>query len=83
MTKKENLEMPVNIGVVVQSHLSDMPYCSESLLDKRIKFLKALTFFNENLQRDVTDGYLNWLWKEVCEDGNFGSSFADYQLNNN
>lgn len=82
MPKKENLEIPLNLGMVVQSHLNDMMYDGEEFLTKRIKFVKALTFFNENLEKDVTHGYVYWLWDEI-EKGNFGSSFADYQLNNN
>ena len=83
MTQRiEVLDRPVNLGIVLQSHLNDASYDSSEFLDKRLKFIKALTFFNEDLKRDVTDSYVNWLWNEILA-GNWGSSFADYQLNNN
>jgi ABC-type dipeptide/oligopeptide/nickel transport system permease component len=47
---------------------------------QRIRFVKALTFFNENLERDITDEYLNWLWKEVVN-GKCGTSFKNYKNN--
>lgn len=73
------LDRPINLGIVLQSHLNDMPYDSAEFIHKRIKFIKALTFFNEDLRRDVSDAYVDWLWKEVLE-GNWGSSFEDYQF---
>lgn len=81
MTRIEVLDRPINLGIVLQSHLNDMAYDSPEFIEKRIKFVKALTFFNEDLRRDVTDSYVDWLWKEVL-DGKWGSSFEDYQLNN-
>lgn len=76
------LDRPINLGIVLQSHLNDMAYDSPEFIHNRIKFIKALTFFNEDLRRDVSDAYVDWLWKEVL-DGKWGSSFEDYQLNNN
>lgn len=72
----------INLGIVLQSHLNDMAYDSAEFIHKRIKFIKALTFFNEDLRRDVSDAYVDWLWKEIGA-GNWGSSFEEYQLNNN
>lgn len=77
MTRIEVLDRPINLGIVLQSHLNDMAYDSPEFIEKRIKFVKALTFFNEDLRRDVTDSYVDWLWKEVL-DGKWGSSFEDY-----
>ena len=82
MTRIEVLDRPINLGIVLQSHLNDMAYDSPEFIEKRIKFVKALTFFNEDLRRDVTDSYVDWLWKEII-DGKWGTSFDDYQLNNN
>lgn len=83
MTNKMNvLDRPVNLAIVLQSHLNDARYDSPEFLDKRLKFIKALTFFNEDLRRDATDSYVDWLWNEILA-GNWGSSFEDYQLNSN
>ena len=56
--------MKVNLGTVVASHLNDamLEMCFEDMREtaqQRIRFVKALTFFNENLERDITDEYLN------------------------
>jgi ABC-type dipeptide/oligopeptide/nickel transport system permease component len=77
--------MKVNLGTVVASHLNDamleMNYESmREVAKQRIRFVKALTFFNENLERDITDEYLNWLWKEVVN-GKCGTSFKNYKNN--
>ncbi len=77
--------MKVNLGTVVASHLNDamLEMNFESMREtaqQRIRFVKALTFFNENLERDITDDYLNWLWKEVVN-GNCGTSFKNYKNN--
>jgi ABC-type dipeptide/oligopeptide/nickel transport system permease component len=77
--------MKVNLGTVVASHLNDamLEMCFDSMREtaqQRIRFVKALTFFNENLERDITDEYLNWLWKEVVN-GKCGTSFKNYKNN--
>jgi ABC-type dipeptide/oligopeptide/nickel transport system permease component len=77
--------MKVNVGTVVASHLNDamLEMCFEDMREtaqQRIRFVKALTFFNENLERDITDEYLNWLWKEVVN-GKCGTSFKNYKNN--
>lgn len=72
-----------NLGIVVASHLNDAMIemnFNQELATKRLKFVKALTFFNENLERDVTEKYLNWLWKEI-EMGSWGTSFEKYKAN--
>ena len=46
------------------------------LAGKRMKFIKALTFFNENLQSSVTDDYLNWLWNELFENQRWGGPYV-------
>ena len=72
--------MKVNLGIVVASHLNDAIILISSnpeLAKKRIKFVKALTFFNENLDMGVSDEYLNYLWKEI-ENGLWGMSFDKY-----
>lgn len=70
--------MNVNLGTVVASHLNDamieMHFDTE-IAKKRIKFVKAITFFNENLERDVTVEYLDYMWNEI-ENGNCGSKFV-------
>ena len=72
--------MKVNLGIVVASHLNDAMIeisINPELAKKRMKFVKALTFFNENLNMGVTDDYLNYLWKEI-ENGLWGMSFDKY-----
>jgi len=66
-----------NLGIVVGSHLNDAMIeisINPQLAGKRLKFIKALTFFNENLELGVTDDYLNWLWSEL-DNGNWGSEY--------
>jgi ABC-type dipeptide/oligopeptide/nickel transport system permease component len=77
--------MKVNLGMVVASYLNDamLEMCYDSMKEsaqQRIRFVKALTFFNENLERDVTNEYLDWLWNEVVN-GNCGTSFKNYKNN--
>ena len=72
--------MKVHLGIVVESHLNDAIIeisINPELAKKRMKFVKALTFFNENLDRDITDDYLDYLWKEI-EKGLWGMSFDKY-----
>jgi len=71
----------VNLGVVVQNHLNNMVYDCPDLLEKRVKFVKALTFFHHNLDKSVSDLYLDWLWEELSLK-NWGSSYEDFKLNN-
>ena len=76
--------MKVNLGIVVASHLNDAIIeisINPELAKKRMKFVKALTFFNENLERDVTKEYLDWLWDEIFVNGNCGTSFKNYKNN--
>jgi len=78
--------MKVNLGTVVASHLNDAMIeisINPELATKRLKFVKALTFFNVNLDIDVTDEYLDYLWKEI-QKGLWGSSFDlfNYEQNN-
>ena len=66
-----------NLGIVVGSHLNDAMIeisINPQLAGKRLKFVKALTFFNEDLTKGVTDDYLNWLWSEL-NNGNWGSEY--------
>ena len=66
-----------NLGIVVGSHLNDAMIeisINPELARKRMKFVKALTFFNQNLELGVTDDYLNWLWTEL-DNGNWGSEY--------
>lgn len=72
--------MNVHLGIVVASHLNEAINeikRNPELATKRMKFVKALTFFNENLDRDVTDDYLDYLWKEI-EKGLWGMSFDKF-----
>lgn len=78
--------MKINLGTVVTSHLNDalleLSYGSlKESAYQRIRFVKALTFFNENLERDVTKEYLDWLWDEIFVNGNCGTSFKNYKNN--
>ena len=68
-----------NLGIVVGSHLNDAMIeisINQQLAGKRLKFIKALTFFNENLQLGVTDDYLNWLWNELFENQRWGGPYV-------
>ncbi len=72
--------MKVNLGIVVASHLNDAMIeigFNPELATKRMNFVKALTFFNSNLELGVTDEYLNYLWKEI-ENGRWGMSFDKF-----
>ncbi len=72
-----------NLGIVVGSHLNDAMIeisINPQLARKRMKFVKALTFFNQNLELGVTDDYLDWLWNEL-DNGNCGTSFKNYKNN--
>ena len=76
--------MKINLGTVVTSHLNDalLELSYESMKEsayQRIRFVKALTFFNENLERDVTKEYLDWLWDEMFINDRVGKSFSDYK----
>jgi hypothetical protein len=74
--------MKVNLGIVVASHLNDAMMeigFNPELAKKRMKFVKALTFFNQHLELGVTDEYLNWLWKEI-ENGSWGMAFDKYNV---
>ena len=69
--------MKVNLGIVVASHLNDAMIeisINPELATKRMKFVKALTFHNSNLELGVTDDYLNWLWAEL-DKGNWGGEY--------
>ena len=66
-----------NLGIVVGSHLNDAMIeisINPELARKRMKFVKALTFFNQNLELGVTDDYLNWLWTEL-DNGSWGGEY--------
>jgi hypothetical protein len=70
--------MDINLGIVVGSHLNDAMIevsIKPDLAKKRLKFIKALTFFNEDLTRDVTKEYLDWLWNEIFENGRWGGPY--------
>lgn len=81
VTKISN--MKVNLGTVVASYLNDamleITLSMKESAQQRIRFVKALTFFNENLEKGVTDEYLDWLWNEVIVNGNCGNSFKHFQ----
>ena len=74
-----------NLGIVVGSHLNDSMIeisINPQLAGKRLKFIKALTFFNQNLELGVTDDYLNWLWNELFENQRWGGPYVkgtDYE----
>lgn len=68
-----------NLGIVVGSHLNDSMIeisINPQLAGKRLKFIKALTFFNQNLELGVTDDYLNWLWNELFENQRWGGPYV-------
>jgi hypothetical protein len=77
--------MTVNLGIVVGSHLNDAMIevtLKPELAKKRLKFIKALTFFNENLEKDVTTEYLDWLWNEIFENGRWGGPYVKKEEEN-
>ena len=66
-----------HLGIVVGSHLNDAMIeisINPQLARKRMKFVKALTFFNQNLELGVTDDYLDWLWSEL-NNGSWGGEY--------
>lgn len=68
-----------NLGIVVGSHLNDAMIeisINPQLAGKRMKFIKALTFFNQNLELGVSDDYLNWLWNELFENQRWGGPYV-------
>jgi len=68
-----------HLGIVVGSHLNDAMIeisINPELANKRMKFIKALTFFNEDLTKSVTDDYCNWLWNEISN-GRWGGKYED------
>ena len=68
-----------NLGIIVGSHLNDAMIevsINPQLAKQRMKFIKALTFFNEDLTQSVTDGYLNWLWIEL-DNGRWGAPYVN------
>lgn len=74
--------MKVNLGIVVASHLNDAMMeisFNPELAKKRLKFVKALTFFNQHLELGVTNDYLDYLWKEI-ENGSWGMTFEKYSV---
>lgn len=76
-----------NLGIVVGSHLNDSMIeisINPQLAGKRLKFIKALTFFNQNLELGVSDDYLNWLWNELFENQRWGAPYVkgtNYETN--
>ena len=71
--------MKVNLGTVVASHLNDAIIeisINPELATKRLKFVKALTFHNQNLELSITDDYLNWLWADL-DKGNWGGPYTE------
>jgi len=46
------------------------------LAQKRLKFVKALTFFNQDLTQRVTEGYCDWLWNEVFDKQRWGGPYV-------
>ena len=68
-----------NLGIVIGSHLNDAMIeisINPQLARKRMKFVKVLTFFNQNLELGVTDDYLNWLWNELFENQRWGGPYV-------
>lgn len=71
--------MEVNLSVVIGSHLNDAMFevtTNPKMAVKRIKFIKVVTFFNENLKMSVTEEYLDWLWNEIFEKGGWGGPYV-------
>ncbi len=68
-----------NLGIVVGSHLNDAMIevsINPQLAKKRMKFVKAITFFNEDLTKGVTDDYCDWLWNELFENQRWGGPYV-------
>ena len=68
-----------NLGIIVGSHLNDAMIevsVNPQLASKRMKFVKALTFFNEDLTKGVTDDYCDWLWNELFENQKWGGPYV-------
>ena len=72
------------LGIIVGSHLNDAMIeisINPQLAKQRMKFVKALTFFNEDLTKGVTDEYCSWLWDEL-DNGRWGAPYikgTDYE----
>jgi hypothetical protein len=69
-----------HLGIVVSSHLNDAMIevsTNPQLASKRMKFIKALTFFNEDLTKSVTDDYCIWLWNELFENQRWGAPYVN------
>jgi hypothetical protein len=65
--------MTVKIGMVIASHLSDaelefaakhLPLLQAQVLE-RIRFVKYLIHFHKDLNEEVTDEYLDEMWKKA------------------
>ena len=74
---------PVRLSVVVGSHLNDAGFVIEThpaSAHNHIEFVKALTFLNPDLEKDVTTEYLDFIWDAVVK-GDFSSikSFEEYK----
>jgi hypothetical protein len=68
-----------NLGIIVGSHLNDAMIevtINPQLAKQRMKFVKALTFFNEDLTKGVTDEYCDWLWNELFENQRWGGPYV-------
>ena len=78
--KIENMSsFETNLGIIVGSHLNDAIIevsINPQLAKKRMKFVKALTFFNEDLTKGVTDDYCDWLWNELFEYQRWGGPYV-------
>jgi hypothetical protein len=78
-------EFEVNLSIIVGSHLNDAMIevsVNPQLAKKRLKFVKALTFFNEDLTKGVTDEYCDWLWNQLFENQRWGAPYikgTDYE----
>jgi hypothetical protein len=76
---KDMKDFPINLGIVVGSHLNDAMIeisINPERARKRLQFVKALTFFNENLELSVTPRYCDWLWNEIFENGRWGAPYV-------
>jgi len=68
-----------NLSIIVGSHLNDAMIevsINPQLAKKRLKFVKAITFFNEDLTKGVTDEYCDWLWNELFENQRWGGPYV-------
>ena len=68
-----------HLGIIVGSHLNDAMIeisINPKLAKQRMKFVKALTFFNEDLTKGVTDEYCSWLWDELFENQRWGGPYV-------